>query len=586
MSGSGSLLAVLAALGFMLPAHAQDGANLRHFAPTPLGDPYVNVVGARTLGAGGLGFGALYSYERRPIVFSDGGERTTDVVPARAAMDLALAYGVLDGWDVAIGLPVLLAMETTVEDRTSGLARIERSPAIGDLAVHTRARLLDIDRGFVGLAIVGHGTAPTGALGRFASESSPVVEIGLAPELAVGSRIDLAANLGYRIRQRSLSDGLTRIVVDDDWTAGAGARWRISPRVAATAETIVSTPSAAPFASTAATPVDGNMAARIRLWRGVSWIVGGGAGLRPGVGSPAWRAFTGLELLPRRRDFDGDGFADHRDDCIDEAGPKNGCARTTSTGSRPTPDSLAPTSSRPLRPPRRSVTQITTAGGDADGDGHIDNDDRCPRLPEDVDGFLDDDGCPDWDNDLDLVPDAVDAAPLHAEDWDGFEDGDGAPDLDNDGDGVPDLFDRCPSQAGPGAGCPVPDTESIAVDIRHSAGDPLVLGDTIHPARPIQFSASGASLQSADESVLDGLARYLVARPHLARVEISVHVNATHDSGKAQRLSTARAGTVVDALVARGVAPKRLVSRGYGETDHNAARRVELRIVARTGDAP
>ncbi|MGH9887800.1 MAG: DUF4398 domain-containing protein, partial [bacterium] len=33
--------------------------------------------------------------------------------------------------------------------------------------------------------------------------------------------------------------------------------------------------------------------------------------------------------------------------------------------------------------------------GDLDGDGVPDNVDRCPRVPEDKDGFQDDDGCPD-----------------------------------------------------------------------------------------------------------------------------------------------------------------------------------------------
>ena len=48
---------------------------------------------------------------------------------------------------------------------------------------------------------------------------------------------------------------------------------------------------------------------------------------------------------------------------------------------------------------------------DLDGDGIPDSRDECPRLPEDVDGFEDEDGCMDPDNDNDFIPDADDKCP-------------------------------------------------------------------------------------------------------------------------------------------------------------------------------
>ncbi|HEY4183663.1 MAG TPA: thrombospondin type 3 repeat-containing protein, partial [Polyangia bacterium] len=82
---------------------------------------------------------------------------------------------------------------------------------------------------------------------------------------------------------------------------------------------------------------------------------------------------------------------------------------------------------------------------DADGDGVSDDDDLCPTVPEDRDGFEDTDGCPDPDNDRDGIPDAADKCPDQPEDKDGFEDQDGCPDPDNDKDGIPDVDDRCPN---------------------------------------------------------------------------------------------------------------------------------------------
>lgn len=81
---------------------------------------------------------------------------------------------------------------------------------------------------------------------------------------------------------------------------------------------------------------------------------------------------------------------------------------------------------------------------DSDGDGLYDNNDNCPDQPEDFDGYLDTDGCPDKDNDHDGILDINDSCPNQAEDFDGYMDTDGCPDLDNDEDGIPDNKDLCP----------------------------------------------------------------------------------------------------------------------------------------------
>ena len=70
---------------------------------------------------------------------------------------------------------------------------------------------------------------------------------------------------------------------------------------------------------------------------------------------------------------------------------------------------------------------------DTDGDGLRDGLDHCPGVPEDFDGFADDDGCPELDNDMDGIADVDDKCPDLSEDVDGFEDDDGNdPDNDND----------------------------------------------------------------------------------------------------------------------------------------------------------
>ena len=98
---------------------------------------------------------------------------------------------------------------------------------------------------------------------------------------------------------------------------------------------------------------------------------------------------------------------------------------------------------------------------DRDKDGISDDVDDCPVLPEDYEGIMDDDGCPDLylstlDTDLDGVSDLYDSCPDAKETNNKFEDEDGCPDvspaekskgmLDADDDGITDRRDNCPSQ--------------------------------------------------------------------------------------------------------------------------------------------
>lgn len=67
------------------------------------------------------------------------------------------------------------------------------------------------------------------------------------------------------------------------------------------------------------------------------------------------------------------------------------------------------------------------APGDGDDDGVLDDEDRCATQPEDLDGFEDDDGCPDGDNDRDGFADAADRCPNQRPTSDGPRSTDGCP---------------------------------------------------------------------------------------------------------------------------------------------------------------
>ena len=226
-----------------------------------------------------------------------------------------------------------------------------------------------------------------------------------------------------------------------------------------------------------------------------------------------------------------------------------------------------------------AVTWRRMGASDADGDGIADDADQCRTEPEDADGARDDDGCPDPDDDGDGVADSADQCRAAAEDPDGREDGDGCPDLDDDADGVPDADDRCPTSAGPvsGGGCNDVDRDGLDDSADACPGKPAPKGEVggdgcpkeawitakgIALAAPIQFEVSGGFLGASGDTAV-AVALLLLAHPEIPLLEVAGHVH-TGFGAEAVALSRVRAERVRKAIIAAGVAPERLVARGYG----------------------
>ena len=574
-------LGCLAASLVFAPAggEAAESANGRRFGPTPVLSPYLTLDGTHTVGDGGAGFNALGSYERRPMIFEDDGERTLDIIGERWATDLALTYGFLPRLDFGVNLPVVVSQSGRGLDG-QGL----QSFALGDPAMALKFELLDKTDHTLGLAMVGQASLPLGRDDALAGEPASTIGGRLVVEIPQGTRLDVVINAGYRARAQTHLDDL---VLDDELTAGLGLSARLHPRIQAMAEVSVSTAAAAPFQDVAVSPADANAGFRVRVFEGLHVLVGGGAGLVPGYGAPAWRGFLGVEATPRRHDWDADRVADGTDACVEEPGliGEAGCPASTLVAQLP------------VAPPKPA--------DDLDEDSVKDAFDQCPYIAEDLDRFQDADGCPEPDNDLDLLTDAYDGDPMGPEDWDDFEDEDGIPDADNDHDGIADLEDKCPRDAAETEdGCPGGRAVagrsgglSGATGVPRPADEgPLLLGDTLHPAQPIIFEFAAPQITPASEPVLDGLATYLTSNPDLGIFEVGVHVDGLGNRKWKVYLSHERAEALVKALESRGVPANRLVAHGYGfdvpvaddTTPEGRAlnRRVELRLLARSAENP
>ena len=251
-------------------------------------------------------------------------------------------------------------------------------------------------------------------------------------------------------------------------------------------------------------------------------------------------------------------------------------------------------------------------GGDQDGDGIPDDVDRCPRVPEDRDGYQDEDGCPDDDNDADGIADKIDKCPNEPEDRDGFEDADGCPDLDNDHDGIADKIDKCPDDPEDKDGfededgCPDPDNDKDGIpDVSDKCpsvpgippdGCPkkynlvVVTAKKIELKQTVFFDTNKATIKPQSFALLDDVALAMKDNPTI-KVEVQGHTDSQGDDAMNLKLSQRRAESVRTYLIGKGVAADRMEAKGYGEevpiADNRTSdgrsqnRRVEFVILSR-----
>jgi OOP family OmpA-OmpF porin len=244
--------------------------------------------------------------------------------------------------------------------------------------------------------------------------------------------------------------------------------------------------------------------------------------------SPPERCAPRRFVQPKPGDRDGDGILDNVDKCPDQPENYNGFEDTDGCPDDP----------------------------DTDGDGIADSKDQCVMQPEDKDGYLDDDGCPDLDNDADGIPDSADKCPDKPEDFDGFEDADGCPDPDNDGDTVADVDDFCPNTPGPPGG------EKPGCPKKHMLV--VVTAKEIRITQQIQFEFNKSKIKGdISFKILDEIVQILKDNPKIT-LEVQGHTDNVGSATYNARLSQARADSVRAYLVAHGTDPGRLVSRGYG----------------------
>ncbi len=361
--------------------------------PTPGPTTFFSIGSATPTAKGRFGLGFANALQSSPIVLrksaaGPAGPIELDAVGTQLNTTFLFSYGVTDRLQVDAATPVTFYQQGSGVSTKDGFAEDLPSNTVRDVRIGAAYALLGLPRtGKVrgaGIAARFDLSIPTGEREVFASNGSLVAVPSLLFENRIGPVV-FGAQVGARLRS-------TRSFFDQK----VGSQGYVALGVAGSldkAETLALTGEAfalPTFVDPGPSPVQWLAGVR---WSGLlsgDLVVHGGAGAgfrgdRAHLLEPSWRAVLDLRYAPLGRDRDGDGVEDR--------------------------------------------------------------DDKCPDVPEDRDGFEDEDGCPELDNDKDGIPDKSDRCPDEPEDKDGFQDDDGCPEPDTDGDGIKDAVDKCPDQA-------------------------------------------------------------------------------------------------------------------------------------------
>ncbi|MFE8605090.1 OmpA family protein [Archangium violaceum] len=374
---------------------------------------------------GGFRLSLAGHYENDPLVMYRNGNRLGSVVGNRVTGHLLAAWAPMQWLELGLQLPLVLWQNG--DDLSAQNVASPASTGLSTPIAHVRLGLLAQRRDApVDLALELGVGLPVGSADTLSRDSV----VRLSPKVMLGRNfgaLRAGVEAGALIRPTVVLGDVGE--VQDE----LGSEVRLGAVVATTGDGLrgeLNVRGSVPL-----TREQGSLEVlaglRLPLGESLEAYALGGPGFGNAPGTPTFRVLLGVavgggeRVDTSRRDDDGDGVVNDEDRCPTEAGPaeSQGC---------------------PVR--------------DADEDGIEDAADKCPTeagLPELR-------GCPVRDADQDGIEDAADKCPTEA----GLAERQGCPVRDADKDGIEDAADKCPMEAGPAnrQGCPVRDADKDGIE--------------------------------------------------------------------------------------------------------------------------
>ena len=431
----------------------------------------------------------------------------------RFLLTFGAGIGLFDRFDVAVGFPLAIA-ETAkfgeVSDSDMGMT---------DLRFLLRGRIFGpgIGGDGPGLALALHTTFPTGSDTPYMSDGAVTIMPQVVLDYRSSDGFLAALNVGFRFRpERTIVD----LTIANELRFGLGAEVPVGfYGFAFTAEL----DGAVSLGDSAYD--NGGISARempIEVLGGMRWRSGGGvtvtgavgSGVTEGYGAPDFRVLFGLAFnVPAPEKYEEPIVPASRNERRDDWNTR---APVDNKKGPPVTDA--------------QFDKLAADDLDSDGDGVPIPRDVCPDVPEDRDGFNDEDGCPDPDDDEDGVLDADDKCPNELEVLNGVDD-----------------YDGCYDEPKPVDGNGIKDNQ---IEIKDR----------------IRFKAGSAELLPSDKLILDQVALVMRANSKIKRFRIEGHTDNLGDREFNVDLAERRAWSVRTYLIDKGIDESRLFPKGFGST--------------------
>lgn len=489
------------------------GFAVNHFEPSERGSEWFANESLDLRGHGRPAIGLVGDYQYRPLVTYDGnGDIRKSVVRNMLTLHAGASVVFWDRLRIAGSLPVVAFVDGHSDVLPGGraLASPKNEQALGDVRLAADVRVLGEHGDPLTLALGAQVWLPTGEKESYAGDG----KWRLQPHALVAGDVGMltyAARLGFDYRARQEDFGGAPIGNQIVFAAAAGIRTLEGGRLVVGPELFGTTVTDDAFGKRT-TPLEGILGAHYGVTRDVRLGAGVGAGLTRGYGSPEFRALLGVDWMPAvATDRDGDGILDEDDRCPDVKG------RPAS----PDNENGCPLVTPP--PPEPAPLPPPPPPSDRDHDGILDDDDACP---EEAGPRRDDpktNGCPDRDRDKDTVLDKDDACP----------DEPGQPDPDPKRNGCPKAF---------------------------------VQSGQIKILDQVKFKTASSDIEGGKDSqdVLEAVLGVLKAHPEITKVRVEGHTDDRGSAAMNKKLSADRAASVVTWLSTHGIDKGRLTSKGFG----------------------
>ncbi|WP_090490685.1 OmpA family protein [Myxococcus virescens] len=543
------LLLVASATASAQPAASQ-AIDVQQYKPAPGAHDVLGMHGARIAPHLSWNLGASLNDANDPLNLVDprADRFLYRIVDSQLTLDLMGAISLFDRVELGVALPISHTTSEPAAAVAPDLSNGVGTTGVGDLRLMPKVRLLSTDSG-IHLAVTAPLTLPTGGGSKFLGSDTVTFQPRFVAEWAT-TAVRLLANVGFNVRRE---ERLRNLRVGNEFAYAVGAEVPLTQ--ALTAQATLAGALGLKETSAEERPMEALAALKYRFTPGLAAHVGAGPGLSRGYGTPSFRVLAGVAWTPFESkggpasaapvcdlgpedfdgfqdddncldpDDDGDGIPDVTDVCPTEPESFNGFQ--DEDGCPDDPNAHQPPTEAGQPAPAPAPLALPPAPVDTDKDGVVDAEDLCPTEPEDLDGFEDEDGCPDPDNDQDGIPDAVDPCPLEAETINGVKDDDG-----------------CPDQG----------KAQVRVE-----GARIVILDKVY------FGTGQDVILARSHGLLRQVAATLKANPQLLRVRVEGHTDDQGNDAKNLDLSQRRARNVVAFLVKEGIAAQRLDAVGYGE---------------------